>query len=129
MTTEEVVWLIVSGAALGAATRYFLALDIRLHTAVCAGVLALLAGPWVIRNFGGAFADWTISDFAIAAVSALILTGFLRAAAAHTRRRYLRRRHWFLERIQSSYRPSRDLIPPDLSKEGVRVFRGARDSV
>jgi hypothetical protein len=89
MTIEEVVWLLVSGAALGVAARFFLALDIRFHTAVYLGVLALLVGPWAIRHMGAFFAKGTTFDFVMGAVVALVM-----ATAARFAFRYARRQHF-----------------------------------
>jgi hypothetical protein len=91
MTTEDVVWLVVTGAALGVAARFFLALDIRLHTAIYGGVLALLIGPWVAGHLGAWFADWTTRDIVVGAVLALVLASAVRFALIYARRQYFKR--------------------------------------
>jgi hypothetical protein len=91
MTIEEVVWLLVSGAALGIAARFFLALDIRFHTAVYLGVLALVVGPWAVRRMGIVFANWTTFDFVIGAVLALVLVTAVRFAVMYARRQHFKR--------------------------------------
>lgn len=91
MTIEDVVWLLISGAALGVAARYFLALDIKLDTAIYAGVLALLAGPWAVRRAGIFFGNWTTFDIVIGAVVALVLASAVRGAVMYARRQHFKR--------------------------------------
>jgi hypothetical protein len=92
MTIEEVVWLLTTGAALGAAARFFLALDIKFHTAVYAGVLVLLVSPWAMRHMGVVFAKWTTFDFVMGAVGALVMATAARFAHTYARRQHFRRR-------------------------------------
>jgi len=92
MTTEELVWLVVTGAAFGVTARFFLALDIKLHTAICGGVLALLIGPWAARRLGVVFADWTTWGIAVGLVLALVLTSVARFGLMYARRQYFKRR-------------------------------------
>jgi len=91
MATEEVIWLLLTGAALGAAARYLLALDVKLHTAIYGGVLVLVVGPWVFRRLGIYLADWSIFDLVGGAVAVLLLATAARAIVAYVRRQHLRR--------------------------------------
>jgi hypothetical protein len=91
MTIEEVVWLLTTGAALGAAARFFLALDIKFHTAVYLGVLVLVVGPWAMRHMSVVLAKWTTFDFVMGAVGALVMATVARFAYTYARRQHIKR--------------------------------------
>jgi uncharacterized membrane protein YeaQ/YmgE (transglycosylase-associated protein family) len=92
MDLERVAWLVVSGAVLGLAARFFLAPNSRVHTAIIAGVVAVVVGPWVLENLRDPTSRWFIIPLGIVAAAILVGVRLIRAAEERRRREEFRRR-------------------------------------
>lgn len=76
MSLSDIALLLCIGSLAGLGVRYFLALDIRPHTAIYLGVFVVIAGPWVVDRFALATAEWSAGRVLAAAAVAILVIGF-----------------------------------------------------
>lgn len=86
MTLNDFTLLLCVGAAVGLIVRYFLALDMRPHTAVYLGVLAVAVGPWLVAELQVWLEDWSPGQILTAAAGALTMMALLPALYAQVRK-------------------------------------------
>ena len=92
MTWEQIAWLVVTGAALGLGVRFFFAPNMQAHIAIIGGVVAVVAGPWLMGTFQGSLSQWSVIGLVVAVVAIVIVVGLARAAAERRRRNGFRQR-------------------------------------
>ena len=73
MDLADFLVLVCKGSLFGLAVRFFLGLNMRIHTAAWVGVLALLAAPWLSNQLDDLVSSPKATEIILAAVFAVLL--------------------------------------------------------
>lgn len=87
MSLSEIALLLCVGSLFGLGVRYFLALDMRPHTAIYLGVFVVAVGPWLVDHLAWVTTDWSPGRILAAAAVAILVIGFVPALFAQLKNR------------------------------------------